>query len=541
MTKTETATQPTAIRMDAPSSGESAPFIEHDHARRHLFAALVDARSSFGGKTVILEDAQRQPLTYSRLVLGSLALGRKLAAGTRKHERVGVFLPSVQATAVVFFGLHAFARVPAMLNFTAGPANLTAACEIAEIRTIVTSRKFIDEGKLDEPLEAIAQGREVIYLEDIRDGLTSLEKARAAVESLFAGAMAGRTGLTPDDEGVILFTSGSEGKPKAVVLTHANLLSNAAQVMQHADGVLSRRDVFFNPLPVFHSFGLTAGLVLPLIHGIRAFLYPSPLHYKQVPKLIESAKATFLLATDTFLQGYARAAGDADMSSIRYIVAGAERVREETRRLWGRYDAMILEGYGATECAPVIACNLPQLNRDGSVGPFLPGMRWKLTPVEGIKRGGRLSIAGPNVMAGYIDPQDHTRLLPPEGGWHDTGDIIMIEDGFVTIRGRAKRFAKIAGEMVSLAAVETMIQELWPDDTHVVVALADERKGEQLILVTEKADADRETIVEYGREKGFSDLWLPRAVLVAQIPVLGSGKIDYAGTEALAAKLRAMM
>ncbi len=541
MTTTETADEPTAIRIAEPVNGESASLADIAQTRRDLFTALVDAKRAFGGKTVILEDAQRQPLTYSRLVIGARALGRKLTAGTRRGERVGLFLPSVQATAVTFFGLHAFARVPAMLNFTAGAANLKAACEIAAIGTIVTSRKFVDEGKLDEPLEAIAQGREVIYLEDVRDQVTSLDKARAAAESLFAGAVARGNGLTPDDEGVILFTSGSEGKPKAVVLTHANLLANAGQVMQHAEGVLGRDDIFFNPLPVFHSFGLTAGLILPVIHGIRAFLYPSPLHYKQVPKLIESAKATFLLATDTFLQGYARAAGDADMSSVRYIVAGAERVREETRRLWGRYDAMILEGYGATECAPVIACNLPQRGRDGSVGPFLPGIRWKLTPVEGIKRGGRLSIAGANVMAGYIDPDDPTRLIAPPGGWHDTGDIVMIEDGFITIRGRAKRFAKIAGEMVSLAAVETMIQELWPDDTHVVVALADERKGEQLVLVTEKADADREAVVEHGRDKGFSDLWLPRAVLVAQIPVLGSGKIDYAGTEALAAKLRAMM
>ncbi len=531
----------TVITLEAPMQGVSAPFTRADGTRRHLFQALVEAKRSFGGKTVILEDAQRQPLTYSRLVIGALALGRKLTRETRHGERIGLFLPSVQATAVTFFGLHAFARVPAMLNFTAGPVNLEAACEIAAIDTIVTSRKFIDEGKLGDTLDAIAKGRRVIYLEDVREAVTSLDKARAVAESLFAGAVARGTGLSPDDEGVILFTSGSEGKPKAVVLTHANLLADAAQVMQHAEGVLSRDDIFFNPLPVFHSFGLTAGLILPLIHGIRAFLYPSPLHYKQVPKLIASAKATFLLATDTFLQGYARAAGDVDMSSVRYIVAGAERVREETQRLWSRYDAMILEGYGATECAPVIACNLPQRHRHGSVGPFLPGIRWKLTPVEGIKRGGRLSIAGPNVMAGYIDPNDPTRLIPPEGGWHDTGDIVIIEDGFVSIRGRAKRFAKIGGEMISLGAVESMIQELWPDDTHVVVALADERKGEQLILVTEKPDADREAVVEHGREKGFPDLWLPKAVLVAQIPVLGSGKIDYAGTEALAAKLRSMM
>ena len=290
---TVTATEPTAIRIGEPVNGESASLADIGQTRRDLFTALVDAKRAFGGKTVILEDAQRQPLTYSRLVIGARALGRKLTARTKRRERIGLLLPSVQATAVTFFGLHAFARVPAMLNFTAGATNLKAACEIAAISTIVTSRKFVDEGKLDEPLEAIAQGREVIYLEDLRDQVTSLDKARAAAESLFAGSLARGNRLAPDDEGVILFTSGSEGKPKAVVLTHANLLANAGQVMQHAEGVLGRDDIFFNPLPVFHSFGLTAGLILPLIHGIRAFLYPSPLHYKQVPKLIEEREGDF--------------------------------------------------------------------------------------------------------------------------------------------------------------------------------------------------------------------------------------------------------
>jgi acyl-[acyl-carrier-protein]-phospholipid O-acyltransferase / long-chain-fatty-acid--[acyl-carrier-protein] ligase len=525
---------------DPPASGIATPLDPATQLRRTLFEALLDARRDFGGKTVILEDPQRQPITYARLVLGALVLGRKLIAGTKSRERVGLFLPSVQATAVTFFGLNAFGRVPAMLNFTAGPVNLTSACETARISTIVTSRKFVEDGKLDDVLGVIAQGRRVVYLEDARASITSLDKFRAVFDSRFARSIAKRSGMGPDDEGVVLFTSGAEGAPKAVVLTNANLIANASQIKQHAGGFLGRSDVFFNPLPVFHSFGLTAGMLLGVLNGIKVFLYPSPLHYRQVPKLIGSAKATFLLATDTFLQGYARAAGEQDLSSVRYVIAGAERVRDETRRLWSRTGATILEGYGATECAPVLACNLPDRGREGSVGPFLPGIEWRLAPVEGIERGGRLSVRGPNVMAGYIDPNNPTRLLPREGGWYDTGDIVSVEDGLVTIRGRAKRFAKIGGEMVSLAAVETMIQDLWPDHTHVVVALDDPRKGEQLVLVTEKPDADRESIIAHGRERGFAELWLPKAVLVASIPVLGSGKIDYAGTVQMAAKLRSM-
>ncbi|TVR08834.1 MAG: 2-acylglycerophosphoethanolamine acyltransferase, partial [Salinarimonadaceae bacterium] len=461
----------------------SPPLERRDATRRTLFSALLDARAAFGGNTPILEDAQRKPLTYAAVVTGALALGRKLADGTKPGERVGVFLPSVPAAAVVFFGLHAFGRVPAMLNFTAGPANLVAACKLARIGTIVTSRRFVDEGDLDEALAAIAEGRRVVYLEDVRAGLTSIEKLRAAAESLFAKRLGFGGKAKPDDEGVVLFTSGSEGMPKAVVLTHANLVANAEQVMQHARGALSRSDVFFNPLPVFHSFGLTAGMLLGVLHGIRVFLHPSPLHYRQIPKLLQSSGATFLLATDTFLQGYARAAGESDLSRVRFIIAGAERVREETRRLWGRYGATILEGYGATECGPVLSCNLPDRNRAGTVGPLLPGLECRLEPVEGISEGARLHVRGPNVMAGYIDPDNPDCLIAPPDGWHDTGDIVSIQEGVVSIRGRAKRFAKIGGEMVSLAAVESVIQELWPDHAHVVVALADKRKGEQLILL----------------------------------------------------------
>ncbi|WP_449256163.1 AMP-binding protein [Bosea sp. (in: a-proteobacteria)] len=511
-------------------------------ARITVFRALLQAVAQHGRNRVALEDPERQPVTYGRLVLGALVLGRKLAALTGEREHVGVLLPNMQGMAVTLFSLLAYGRVPAMLNFTAGVRNLRAAGELAQLRTIVTSRRFVEKGELDAEIAALGEGRRVIYLEDVRKQVTSLDKAWGAVQSLVPGLVHKRYEAKPDEPAVILFTSGTEGTPKGVVLSHANLVSNARQVFAHAGGAISERDIFMNPLPAFHSFGLTAGMLVPLLHGMKVVLYPSPLHYKQVPRLIRDMRATFLLATDTFLQGYARASDKDDLSSVRFVVAGAERVKAETKRMWEPYGTTILEGYGCTECSPVIAVNTPQAMREGTVGKLLPGLEAVLDPVEGIPEGGRLRLRGPNVMAGYLDAGQPGRIVPPEGGWHDTGDIVTLDDGFVAIRGRAKRFAKLGGEMISLAAVETMVAKLWPDQNHVVVGLPDPRKGEQLILVTEKPDADRAALLEEAKAQGFPELWVPRAILVTQaIPVLGNGKIDYGATRELAASRRSLL
>jgi acyl-[acyl-carrier-protein]-phospholipid O-acyltransferase/long-chain-fatty-acid--[acyl-carrier-protein] ligase len=511
-------------------------------ARITLFRALIEAAARHGKGRIALEDPERQPISYGRLLLGALVLGRKLAAKTTQGERVGLLLPNVQGMAVTLFGLTAYGRVPALLNFTAGVKNLRAAAELAELRTIVTSRRFVDQGKLDDEIAALGEGRRVIWLEDVRKEITSLDKALGAFASVAPGLVHRSHAAGPDDAAVVLFTSGTEGKPKGVVLSHANLVSNARQIFQLGTGFLSERDIVMNPLPAFHSFGLTAALLMPLLHGMKVVLYPSPLHYKQVPKLIGEMGATFLFATDTFLQGYARAADPDDLKSVRYVVAGAERVKPDTRRMWEPYGTVILEGYGCTECSPVLACNTPAASREGSVGRLLPGIAARLEPVEGITEGGRLCVRGPNVMAGYLSADEPGRLMPPEGGWHDTGDIVTIEDGFVSIRGRAKRFAKLGGEMISLAAVETMISGLWPGQNHVVVSLPDPRKGEQLVLVTEKPDADKAQLQQAARSQGFPELWVPRAMLVtAAIPVLGNGKIDYGATRTLAASRRSLL
>ncbi|MCB1547503.1 MAG: AMP-binding protein [Hyphomicrobiaceae bacterium] len=528
---------------------DASPF-DLASTRTTLFEALLSAARRHGRKKIVLEDPDRMPLTYGRLVLASLLIGKKLAPMTRVKENVGVLLPGVQGMAVTLFGLTAYGRVPAILNFTAGLKNLRSAVATGQISVLVTSRRFLEAARLDSVVSDLAAGPSesepalrVIYLEDIRKGITSWDKAKAVAAAAMARRIHRRHRIKPDDAAVVLFTSGTEGAPKGVVLSHANLIANARQIYQHAGGAITPADTLFNPLPLFHSFGLTAGLLMPILNGIKAVLYPSPLHYREIPKLIRATQATFLLATDTFLQGYARAASPGDLDSVRNVVAGAERVKEETRRLWASTGAVILEGYGATECAPVLACNLPGDNRPGCVGRLLPGVRARLEPVPGISDGGQLLVSGPNVMAGYLLDGQPGVLHPLVDGVHNTGDIVSIdEDGFVTIKGRAKRFAKLGGEMVSLAAVETMLSEVWPGANHVVVNLPDPRKGEQLVLVTEKPDADRGELMAHAKAQGFPELWVPRVVLVVStIPVLGSGKIDYVATAELARQMRPLL
>ena len=500
-----------------------------------LFGALLEAGAIHGGKQIVAEDIERRPIGYKKITMASLALGRRLARVSKTGDNVGVLLPNAAGTAIAFFALQAFGRVPAMLNFSTGTANMVAACKMAQVGTIVTSRQFIRIAKLTEAAKSLAQIADIVYLEDIRKSLGAVDKLYAAVGRPFAGAIHRRAGRGSDDPAVVLFTSGSEGAPKGVVLSHRNLLSNIYQLGAKVD--FNPTDIVFNALPVFHSFGLTGGMLLPMLSGIRTFLYPSPLHYRIVPELVYDTNATIMFGTDTFLTGYARMAHPYDFYSVRYVFAGAEKVKDETRRMWSeKFGLRILEGYGATETSPVLATNTPMHYRAGSVGRFLPGISYRLEAVPGIDRGGRLLVSGPNVMLGYLRLTDpgHIEQLPDN--WYDTGDIVDIdEQGFVTIVGRAKRFAKIAGEMVSLTAAEGHAASLWPEYQHAVVSLPDERKGEQLVLVTDNPNADRESLLKDAQENGVAELMVPKAVLLTDaMPLLGTGKIDYAAVQALA-------
>jgi acyl-[acyl-carrier-protein]-phospholipid O-acyltransferase / long-chain-fatty-acid--[acyl-carrier-protein] ligase len=502
-------------------------------ARRPVFDALIDAAQTAGWKKPILEDQDRKPLSYLDLVRAAFALGAKIADRTAPGERVGVLLPTGAGVAVTFFALHAFGRIPVMLNFTAGLKNVRGACEVAGVKRVLCARRFVEQAGLQPLLDPLSQDVEVVWLEDVRAAIGTPARLRAAASG--AAPRLFRAKLDPDAPGVILFTSGSFGTPKGVVLTHANLTANVEQIAAHID--LDRDWVFFNALPAFHCFGLTAGVLLPLLVGSKAFLYPSPLHVKQIPPLVKDSGAAVMFGTDTFVNQYARAARPEELSGLKFIVCGAEKVRDETHQVYREKfgGVEVVEGYGATEAAPVIAVNKPEDNRPGTVGQLLPAMETRLEPVEGIPEGGRLFVRGPNVMAGYITEAGR----PPEplpGGWHDTGDVVSIgEDRVVTILGRVKRFAKIGGEMVSLTAVEDIVASLWPDRRHAVVSTPDPKKGERLVLVTDHEGADTGQIAAHARAQGVPELVVPKKILkVAEVPLLGTGKTDYAAIQKMA-------
>jgi len=498
-----------------------------------IFDALIAARDTFGDKE-ILEDQDRKPLTYTGLIRAAFVLGRKIAAMTEPAERVGILLPSSGGVVVTYFGLHAHGRVPVMLNFTSGEANIKAAIKAAGVKKILTAKRFIDQAKLDDLVGDLATVAEIVWLDDVRATIGLQDK----VYGLMAGLMPKRFRVKtePSSPGVILFTSGSFGAPKGVVLSQWNLVANCRQVHQHIP--LDPDWLVFNPLPTFHCFGLTGGVLLPILNGLKAFQYPSPLHAKQIVELVHELKVSLLFATDTFLNQWARVAGPDDFASLQFVVAGAEKVKDETYHLYNtRFHGLkLLEGYGATEAAPVVAVNHPDRNRPGTVGQMLPGMEWRIDPVEGIHEGGRLFLRGPNVMRGYLSADDPQSIEPLVGGWHDTGDIVDIDkDGYVAILGRVKRFAKIGGEMVSLTAVEGLASAVWPDSRHAVVSIPDSRKGEKLVLVTDRNDADVARLAEWARSHGAPELAVPKKIMrVAEVPVLGTGKTDYVAIQRMA-------
>ena len=500
-----------------------------------IFDALLKARARYGGDKEVLEDQDRKPLTYTGLVRAAFVLGRKIARLTDPQERVGVLLPSSMGVVVTFYGLHAFGRVPVMLNFTSGLRNLRTACKAAGVKRILTARRFIEQARLDDIVDTLESLAEIIWLDDLRASVGTQDK----LYGLAAGLMPKRfrTPCSPDDPGVILFTSGSFGAPKGVVLTQRNLVSNVEQVAAHID--LDPDWVLFNPLPTFHSFGVTGGILLPLLTGMKSFMYPSPLHTKQIPPLIREAKASILLATDTFVNQYARVAEPGDFDSLQFVVCGAEKVRAETVELFAREfkGIPVLEGYGATEAAPVIAVNQPHDNHPGTVGKMLPGMETRIDKVEGINTGGRFFVRGPNVMAGYLKEDGSGQIEAPVDGWHDTGDVVEFDaDDCVRILGRVKRFAKIGGEMVSLTAVENIAEAVWPESRHAVVSIPDAKKGERLILFTDRRDADVGPLAAWAKSHGAPELAVPKKIVkLAEVPVLGTGKTDYVAIQRMAA------
>jgi acyl-[acyl-carrier-protein]-phospholipid O-acyltransferase/long-chain-fatty-acid--[acyl-carrier-protein] ligase len=480
--------------------------------KQTIFQSLLEARAIHGGKHEIAEDLERKPLTYNRLITRTIVLGNLIAKLTDDSENVGVFLPNSTKTLVTIMALQLHGRVPAMLNYSTG------------------SRQFLEKGKLSDEAEALSKQVQLVYLEDIAQAITRQDKMKALLQCHTADVWYKKAAQQPDHPAVVLFTSGSEGTPKGVVLSHANVLANLKQLEARTD--FTPLDVVLNFLPMFHSFGFTIGSMLPILTGMKVFFYPTPLHFAVIPEIAYEIRATVMFGTNTFLAAYAKKAHPYDFHTMRYVVAGAEKLQENTRATWmDKFGVRVMEGYGATETAPVASVNTNIYYKAGTVGRFMPSMEYQLEPIPGIEGAGQLHVKGPNIMAGYLLANNPGKLIPPESiygkGWYNTGDIVHVdEEGYISIRGRSKRFAKVSGEMVSLTAVEQLATNAWPNALHAATSIPDARKGELVILLTTQKEATPHQLA--AASPGVSAISLPRKVMVVDsIPVLASGKINY--------------
>ena len=501
---------------------------------RTLFEAFLVAMDKSGGKYKLIEDINEVEETYQELLKKSLALGRIASKVSVSGETVGVLMPNITNTVALILGMSAFNRVPAMLNYTAGTAGMQNACIAANVKTVVTSHKFIETAKLEEVVSQF-QNLNIVYLEDLRKDFGVLDRAWLMGYALHYPNLAMEVSA-PEQPAVVLFTSGSEGKPKGVVHSHSSILANISQIMAILD--FNATDKFMMVLPIFHAFGFT-GSFLPIFNGIKLLVFPSPLQYKVIPEVIYDRGCTVLFSTSTFLGNYAKFAHPYDFYKLRYVVAGAEKLNEEVRKTYTeKFGIRILEGYGATECAPVLSANTPMANLNGSVGQFVPGLMHKLESIPGIENGGLLSVKGENVMLGYYLFDAPGVLKPTENGWYNTGDIVQVDaQGFIHIKGRVKRFAKVAGEMVSLEVVEQIANTAAPEQQHAASTQADAQRGENIILFTTDAKLKREDLQLVAKNLKLPELAVARKIiLINEIPLLGTGKTDYVTLKNMAEK-----
>ena len=505
-----------------------------------LFGSFLDALSSYGASRKIVEDIKQIEYTYNQLLRISLGLGILVARYSYEDEAVGILMPTAVATLALILGLSKEKRIPAMLNFTAGLDGLQNAIIGAKIKTIITSVAFVDQAKLAPKLEAL-QNVKILYLEELKDELKIWDKLTIFYNSL-AFVRAQYRHQDSKSPAVVLFTSGTEGKPKGVVLSHEALLANIFQIRSIVD--FSTEDKMLNALPIFHSFGLTAGSLLPILSGMKLFMYPSPLHYRVIPEIAYDRSCTVLLGTSTFLSNYAKKAHPYDFYRLRYVIAGAEKLSDSVREMWcDKFGLRIFEGYGATETAPVIAVNTPMAYRRGTVGQLLPGIEYKLISIAGIDEGGVLHVRGANVMSGYYRAEHPGILEAPTSdageGWYDTGDIVTVDnDGFVSIVGRVKRFSKVAGEMISLESVEKLALSTSPAFAHASSSQSDQLRGEAIVLFTTDPLLSRDILSQSARSQGYPEIAVPRKIVhVEAIPLLGTGKTDYVTLKTIASEV----
>lgn len=497
--------------------------------RQTLYEAFVDAVHLHGRSRLIIEDARQQPETYGALLKTVVALARMTTRVSSAGATVGVMLPNLSTTVALVIGLTAMRRVAAMLNYSAGPEAMHAACVAAGIKTVITSRRFIQVARLEAGVRAL-HGIDLVYLEDLRRKLGAADKLWILRAMLRPRSV--MPAQDPSSVAIVLFTSGSEARSKGVAISHDAMLANMAQMRAVID--FGPNDKYLSALPMYHTYGLTACTLMPIFSGTPLFLYTTPLHYRAIPELAYTRDCTYVFGTSTFLGNYARQAHAYDFYRVRVVVSGGEKLNPEVAQLWLRkFGLRIMEGYGATECGPTLSLNTPLNYREGTVGRLLPRIESRLVAVPGIERGGALHVRSPHLMTGYYFYEQPGVLHAPRSevgeGWYNTGDVIDIDgDGYVTILGRVKRFAKIAGEMVSLELVERIAHAASPEHKHAATVEQISGSGESTVLFTTDARLDRMTLVKAARQIGAQDLAVARRIVkVASLPLLGSGKTDY--------------
>lgn len=513
---------------------ETAMF--NSQPKETLYQRMVRTAALFGNRTGLvfdkdqLENPKLPALTYKDMFKRILGVGKLMTHFSKEKEVVGVLLPNVATTPAIILGLNIFNRIPAMLNYTLGSQGLQSACETAQIKKIVTSKKFIEVAKLEAVISGL-KDVEILYLEELKEKMTLGDKLWLMLYAIHFPSHFGRQ-QQPEDTAIILFTSGSESKPKGVVLSNKALLANVDQCRAVID--LSPKDKVLNALPLFHSFGLTGGTLLPLLTGTPFILYPSPLHYRIIPEVSYDKNCTVIFGTNTFLNKYSQSAHPYDFYKMRYVVAGAEKLTDEVRNTWfEKFGIRIFEGYGATECAPVIAVNTPVACKFSTVGQLMAGLEYRIVPVPGIEDGGEFHVKGPNLMTGYMLHNNPGKVEFPHSsvgqGWYNTGDIVAVDsDGYVAIKGRMKRFIKIAGEMVPLEIVEKIARTASPNFSHSCSAKTDPVKGESVVLFTTDKSLKREDLSKAAKSLGYTDLMVARNIqTIEAIPLLGTGKTDY--------------
>lgn len=547
------STSPFEVRQAVAELGAETPRLLQQRGQTLAPMFLRAARHKW--TQLAVEDTTGKRFTYGKLLISVLAVRAALRRELDDAVHVGVLLPSSVAGVLVNLALTLEGRVPVNLNFTASREALASAIQQASIRRVVTSRAFL------EKLEGFDAPPGLLHMEDVANTIGSGDRMRALLTALFCprAILLRRAELDPDGEATVIFSSGSTGEPKGVVLTHGNILSNVGSFSDLLH--FSYRDRMCACLPFFHSFGYTVTLWCPLLCGFSAMYHPNPLDGAKIAEIVREHRLTILLSTPTFLMAYIRRAKKEDFASLRYVVTGAEKLKQRTADAFEkRFGRRPLEGYGTTELSPVVSINIPDVDpgedligqvgtKDGSIGHPIPGVAVRIVDVDAgtpcaLDEEGLVLVKGPNVMRGYLGQPEKTAEVLRDG-WYNTGDVgRMDRDGFVVLVDRLSRFSKIGGEMVPHLAIEEKVHTALGSSHQVLVvlSLADDRKGEKLVLLHTDEAGSSDELADTVRGVDMPNLWKPRRENIHRIesvPVLGSGKLDLKALKALAQQAEA--